>query len=54
MSHHLYDYIGGNIFLDIDESPMMRARKEQTGRNKPDRSNTVRHDDRAEWPGLAF
>lgn len=30
MPHRLHDYIGGKIFLDIDESPMMRARIEGT------------------------
>lgn len=30
MSHDIHDYIGGKIFLDIDESQMMRARIEGT------------------------
>lgn len=30
MTHQLHPYIGGQIFLDIDESPMMRARIEGT------------------------
>ncbi|MDA1052534.1 MAG: FkbM family methyltransferase [Planctomycetota bacterium] len=30
MPHQLHDYIGGKIYLDIDESPMMRARVEGT------------------------
>ncbi|MDA1051696.1 MAG: hypothetical protein O3C40_14600 [Planctomycetota bacterium] len=30
MPHQLHDYLGGKIFLDIDESPMMRARVEGT------------------------
>jgi predicted methyltransferase len=30
MTHQLHVYVGGKIFLDIDESPMMRARIEGT------------------------
>lgn len=30
MTHQLHQYLGGKIFLDIDESPMMRARIEGT------------------------